>query len=324
MARRILRRGISGKVFLMLFHEYSLTPHLFHREILEKESEYALALASVLRDMKPNGLLADLNGSKWHEEVFERIEDLPERTRERIVRLLSALRDRNRIVRHVKVVKRDPQEESDWIETAIEEDRVKPYYVILHSGTSGIRKERVLSLVEFLDSDLWEERKSGHMFIQTETNLRKYLRDFLLYARSLEIMDPYLDPTTDRYARSLEVVASLYAKRRGKRMSGRRMTLHTRAPDRVSDRWKREARRKLKELERKYGHEIEMKMWRDPGKTWHDRYAISDQGGLQTSTGFDIRTKGESIWNVIDYGDVAKILSNFRENSSRMSLEMVV
>ena len=305
----------------MLFEEYSLTPQLFEKETLEKEPGIETLLSTLLRDMKTNGLLADLNAAKWHESVASRIEGLPHRSKERLEKLLEYLQGRNRIVRHEAVVKEDMGSEKDWLETALEEDRVKPYYAILHSPALATKEKRVMSLTEFQESELWARRKTSYVFMQTETNLRKYLRDFLSYARTLEMMDPYFDPTSDRYRKMLEVVVNLFGKRRGKPWKGVSIEIHTRFDSRKhGESFQRSATKILKELSRKHDRPISMKFWDDPYKMWHDRYMVTEQGAVSSSTGLDVRHKGESIWTIIDYSDIGRIVSNFRENSSRMSL----
>ena len=309
----------------MLFEEYSLTPQLFDEETLRRNGVPSVSISHLLYEMKVNGILADLDAEKWHEVVAEKMEGLSENSRNRLKKLMTLLRSRNRIVRHEEISKTPLEKEEDWIETALIEDGMKPYFAILHSGGVDTVGDRVFSLNDFMDSVLWEKRKPNHVFMQTPENLRKHLRDFLSYAQSLEVIDPYFDPTEIRFRESLEIFVSMLAKRRGKRISGRPIDIHTRdKSERNDERFIKDSRKLLKELERKYGHKLTMKVWIDERNAWHDRYLITDQGAVSSSTGLDIRRKSESVWTVIDYSDVGKIYTFFRENSSPMRLKYVL
>ena len=96
-------------------------PELFDASIINGDKRAEVILPQILNGMLKNGgLLANLNKDEWRRHVEERIEtlvyDFPD-LRDKLLKLISTLDDRNRLIRHPKRSKRrdDLITDQDWL-----------------------------------------------------------------------------------------------------------------------------------------------------------------------------------------------------------------
>jgi hypothetical protein len=319
MAGRLFRRGLRRKVLLMFFHEYAITPHVFAGNYCEMNVAVQKDLLYFLKSLRHNGLIADLNKEQWQKEIFRRFRELSPSLRDRLSHLLQQLKKHNRIVAHETIVAPKLIEERDWLEIAIREDSIEPYEALLYTGSFEATHEKAMTVEELMAREEDEETEGGVLLRQDEEGLEAALKDFLLYARKLTIIDPFFT-CNRRDDRALRIIAKLYAKRRGERMRNRRIVLHVRftrdqrtdmSSPAYRDRWIA----LFEELHSDYGHEITLNAWYDstPLKTIHDRFMITDQGGLHSGRGFGI-FQGESTWSLMSYDAMRKALNTFSPN----------
>jgi hypothetical protein len=303
----------------MFFREYAITPQVFGRSYCEADVAVQKDLLYFLKSLRHNGLIANLNREQWQREISRRFRELSPSLRDRLSQLLQHLKKHNRIVTHETIVTPELREERDWLEIAMQEDAIEPYSALLYTGNFEAPDEKVMTVEELMAREEDEEAEGSILLEQDEAGLEAALKDFLLYARKLTIIDPFF--TCNRMDhRALRLIANLYARRRGERMRHRRITLHVRftrdqrtdmSSPAYRDRWIG----LFEELHRDYGHEVTLHAWHDsaPVKTIHDRYMITDQGGLHSGRGFGI-FHGGSTWSLMSYDAMRKALNTFSPN----------
>jgi hypothetical protein len=141
-----------------------------------------------------------------------------------------------------------------------------------------------------------------------------------MYARKLTISDPYFTyHRNDEEA--LLLYAELFARRRGDRLKNRQLIIHTsyntkdKYVDIDSEIYKTKWVRLFRTIHERYGHRVTLNVWKDMNypKIVHDRYMITDQGGIQSGRGFSI-VDAESTWNLLENDDMRKCLNKFVSN----------
>ena len=304
----------------MFFDEYALTPHVFEKTYCESNLLVQKDLIYFLRGLKRNGLLANINKELWQREVFKYIQKLSPMLRDKLSSLLKELKKSNKLVLHESLTKESLESENAWLSLMLKEDEIKPYAALIQTGNIQSNSDKVTTLEMLLDSDEWHNNQDSCMVMQTKENLALYLRDFLLYARKLTISDPYF--TYNKLdEEALYIFAELFAKRRGLRMKNRKLIIHTSYNEKDynvdirSDSYKEKWIRVFQNIYEKYGHYVILNVWKDDNriKSMHDRFMITDQGGLHSGRGFGIMP-AESIWTLMTANTIRSCLNIYEKN----------
>jgi hypothetical protein len=157
------------------------------------------------------------------------------------------------------------------------------------------------------------------LLYQTLENMEKYLTDFLAYAKRLIIIDPYFTfgPDDDK---ALTLFSELFAKRRGNRMKNRKILIHifynkkdwNHDPD--TPEYQQKWSKLFQKIYEEYGHDIRLNIWND--KNMHDRYMITDQGGISSSNGFGVFASRKPHWSLLKTDEVREQLNYFIPNAN--------
>ncbi len=304
----------------MLFHEYALTPQIFSKEYCE-DRLFQKDLANFLKGLRKNSMLGNLNKEQWQREVKNELSLLPLSLRDRLMMLLQELSKYNRIVPHDSLTKdKNLEGEEEWLELMKEENDIEPYSAIITTENAKQIHTHHFTLEQLLEHPSWDNRKYSFIINQTKENLEKHTKKFLLYARKLTISDPYFtyNKNDDEV---LMLYASLFAKRRGKRLKNRQIIIHTsyNEKDRYVDVNSLEYKRKWVKVFRRiyeyFGHKTTLNVWKDENrpKLVHDRYMITDQGGIYSGKGFSI-DGAEFTLGLLENDDMRKCLNKFEAN----------
>jgi len=312
----------------MFFAEYSLTPHVFEKSYHERNTSVQRDLIYFLRGLKKSGLLGNINNEIWQQEVIKYLKTLPPMARDKLSYLLQELKKSNRLVTHEDSTKESLSDEYTWLKLMLEEDAIKPYSALVYTGNIKKPNEKTTILSDLIDSDEWNKSTGDYMFTHTRDNLKLHLRDFLMYAKKLTISDSYF---TYNYndVEALYIYADLFAKRRSLRMKNRKIIIHTSYNERdynvdiKSDSYKIKWSQVFKNIYNEYGHIVTLHVWKDTNrvKKMHDRFMITDQGGLHSGRGFGIMP-AKSIWTLLNSNVMRSCLNiheeNFDHNMKRM------
>ncbi|MBT5935429.1 hypothetical protein [Sulfurimonas sp.] len=301
-----------------MLYDFSCTPQLFTEEALNSDSSNFFFLQMFLKEVNKNGILADLNNGDWRKQVLQQINSLQPSHKDKLLHLLSNLKDHNLIVGHKKAELK-PSSEEEWIELAKISDDLEPFFSML----SLSKNDKTISLQSLFESDKWQdERLRTHYIIQNEVNLLQELKPILSYAKKVILIDPYFDTIRPKYRATLNIVAQELRSQRGNAQKGT-IEIHTRFKYGETDghKFKSSWERSSKEIFQKYGHICRLYQW-DKTDSWHDRYIITDQCGVHVGAGLDVREEGKSTWAKLEYSTLSDIVKDFRENSSSYELKL--
>jgi len=303
----------------MFLHEYAITPEVFSKEYCERDELTYRELIHFLKDIRKNGMLANINKNGWLKTVMQYRDKLSPTNRDKLSKLFNYLQDNHRIVEHATIVDENISSEMDWLKIAVKEDELSPYLAMLFTGNFEKPHNKVTTVEEFMEDDVVDSLKSGFEFFHTKENITKYITDFLLYAKKFTIIDPYFCYNI-RDEESLLLYAELFGKRRGERYKNKRIIIHTfyntkdKYTDPQSDEFKDRWIATCKQIEEKYTHKVTINFWNAP---MHDRFMITNQGGISSGRGFTLNDKLESYWALMDDSDLlVKKLNYFNQNAN--------
>ena len=304
----------------MFLHEYAITPEVFSKEYCERDDITCKELIYFLRDIRKNGMLANINKNGWLKTVMKYREQLSPTNKDKLSKLFNYLQDNHRIVEHATILDENISSEIDWLKIAVKEDEIKPYLAMLFTGEFKEEHPKIFTINNLFEQDIICSLKTGFEFYHTKENIKKYITDFLLYAKKLTIIDPYFCYNR-RDKESLLLYAELFGKRRGERYKNKRIIIHTfyntrdRFTDPDSDEFKDKWIATCKLIEEKYTHKVTINFWDD--NSMHDRFMITNQGGISSGRGFTLNDKLESYWALMDDSDLlVKKLNYFNQNAN--------
>jgi hypothetical protein len=307
----------------MLFHEYALTPQIFAKEYCE-DRLFQKDLVNFLKGLRKNSMIGNLNKEQWQKEVKKELSLLPLSLRDKLMQLLQELSKYNRIVTHESVTKEESiKDEEQWLDLIKNEDNIEPYSAIVSTENTDKLHTNHLTIEQLLEHPSWENRRYSFILNQTKENIEKHTKKFLMYAKKLTISDPYF--TYNRNDdETLLLFADLFAQRRGKRLQNRQIIIHTsyNEKDKFVDinslKYKIQWVRLFQKIYENYGHKVTLNVWKDENypKLVHDRYLITDQGGIHSGRGFTI-IDAESTWSLLENDDMRKCLNKFVANYAK-------
>lgn len=313
----------------MLYH-FAITPDAFEPAAVPATSREAVILIELLRGIADNGMLANLHDGAWQKtttDAFDR-ETTDPALRDKLSACLGVISDRNRLVRHpASTIYRD---ETDfcWLHRAVERHRTDPAYPFQgiistddYVQLSEIAETALVPLHQALDHNCWQGRSKSARFTKTEGQLRGHLKPILRYAQKVVLIDPYLSCRKERFFNTVQHCADLLGNRDGQR---RRGLIHIHAGDPQNDpesthrespndrlnQWAKE----LKPVIAQWGHKFEVFLWknRPAGKTFHDRYLVTDQCGVRAPGGLDFvedATRANiSSWSWLEPDEIQEIV----------------
>ena len=327
----------------MLYH-FSITPDAFEPAAIPPGGRERVVLIELLRGIADNGLLADLHAGAWHKKVtgqYESPECAPD-LRDKLRACMNLIYDRKRLIWHPKGSSRPDNDDFCWLHWALERhrgDAACPFKAVVATDAyielSEIADPVLIALDGALDHASWQDRPKSIRFAKTEVQLRSALTPILRYAERVTLIDPYMTCRKNRFFDTVQHCADLLGKHDGQQESGL-IQIHAGDPladsdpahresakDRL-DRWKQA----LKPVISQWKHKIEVTLWKDNpgGKTFHDRYIITDQCGISAPGGLDFSDDATranlTTWSWLEPPIIADIL--FREfNPSKRAYKLL-
>jgi hypothetical protein len=208
----------------------------------------------------------------------------------------------------------DPISDMDWLKLAMDSHLRIPFHGIILTGSliesSGVSCAAFIEFFSSLESQKWNEsRKRTASIKKSPLEYRATLMPILRHAKTLYLIDPYLNSQESRYLETIQLCSEVMGQRGHAPLKGRihiHAELKRQKPDGVSlsdclNDWDV----KLKPLMLRDGHHFKVFIWESlPGSvSMHDRYLITDQCAISLPGGLDCRvysTPNETDWNLMD------------------------
>lgn len=296
-----------------MLYEFALTPELFDASVVNTDNAGTI-LVQLLRGIEENGLLADLNRSRWSRYIGERIETPPQVLRDKVMACLKIIEDRHRLVRHPKCVSGNPGTNLDWLNLALESHQKIPFHAIILSQalmeSCGQENSSFVEFLRSLDSAQWESRRIRTLTLtKSLADYRAALAPILRHARSLALIDPWLNSQESRYFNTVTICSNMMGQRGHARLQGR-IHIHAEAGqqkpyNRTLTDYLNAWEQKLRILIAADGHRFKVFLWESlPGsQSLHDRFILTDQCGISAPGGLDCRSHSHANstdWSLLD------------------------
>ncbi len=314
-----------------MLYEFAMTPELFDSSVANSDNSSSVILVEILKGLIENGLLANFHKGRWVLHVRDqRVTSLSPKLKKDVITLLNTLRDRHRLPRHPKSVLYDPKTDQQWLNLALESHHRVPFHAIILSKTlmnnCGYNCNEFVEFSNTLDSEQWDlKRKRTLTLNKTKSDYRKALAPVLRHAKSLMLIDPWLNSAQSRFFDTVSICSNLLGQRGQARLHGR-IVIHAakihQKPDGATvkddlDTWGI----KLKPLINQDKHKFRVFLWEsiDHGETMHDRFILTDQCGISTPAGLDCRTHSHANstdWSLLDEHARSKRWKNYKPSTS--------
>jgi hypothetical protein len=261
-----------------MLYEYALEPALLNNW---KDFRYFTERFGVSR-----GRMIARYPNRWKRLVYESLANCGEIERKRIEEGLSRLDDRL-LTRHCEWNTR-----LDWLANAEAEHLHRPFHAILAKASPNLR--------DFvLDGDSVDETHplwnvgTTRAISQTARDMAACVALLLRVSKQIMFIDPHFRPQDLRYRRTLEAfLSAVLEKRNG--MLPTCIKIHT-GDSLGSDYFKTECQQRLPSLIPE-GIQVHIVRWRekDGGEKLHNRYILTDIGGISFGVGLDDGADGET------------------------------
>lgn len=217
---------------------------------------------------------------KWKRMVYEAlVEKKPsDLDRTRIEVRLKSIDDR------LLSNSRDYSPELPWVTNAVNQHSVKPFRAIITSGKNA--EPYLLTADEVDETNPHWRILTSRSVMRTADAMAEVVRPLLEISSEIIFVDPYFDPEKRRFRRPLERFLDAISTGTTKRIE-----MHFRDHDNTpffDDQFKQTCESKLAGI-LPVGLELRLVRWRERegGKRFHDRYILTNIGGLLFPTGLD-------------------------------------
>lgn len=275
-----------------MIHEYAIDPELVvawgkdrkdYRYFLD---EFGLGTSRFMAEFP--------NFKKWRKQFRQAWATAGDNEKTRIEALYMRITEKR-----VRRSDQDYDGNRTWLENAEEANRRHGFQAIL-SMENPRDHDRVLSATALNDlSDdhpLWHV-KSQDSCARTAREMADLLSPLLTNCMELHFIDPHFGPENTRHRRPLAEFLEKVVRLRHRRPGIKRIIMHTAVTDKSSEAsfFKRECEQKLPVLIPE-GLQLAIKRWRqrNGGEKLHNRYILTDIGGVKFDPGLDEGPDGES------------------------------
>ena len=209
----------------------------------------------------------------------------------------------------------------EWVDNALEEHRQRPFCAIIADNACGqspgiIREEDL----DEEDEPRWKAEVQRHID-RTATEMATCAETLLRNAKHILLVDPYFNPQAQRFRRPFEA----FLRAAGNRDPGipiERIEVHT--GDSAAGTKAFFDGECKKYLPRHIPSGLKVRLVRWDQNYLHNRYVLTERGGLKFSTGLDDHDGGTRSHDVVDLlapGPYAQIWGEYQRNNSTFPLK---
>ena len=252
---------------------------------------------------------------EWRKEVFQVAvaAGVGEMDKTRILESLKPDKTRHKVV----CFQRGYNTTLNWVDNALREHQNEPFRAIICSREEN-GCEEALSHDDCTDDHPLMDTPRSKNIIRTPEKIVEALLPIARVSKEIDIVDPYFDhrPGRGHYIETLKTLLESLAKSKGRVKSIR---IHYAAHDsyppaiEIAKSWNRLARNVVPE-----GYSLELHGWSEHtrGEDLHDRYFLTDIGGIMVGAGFSAEGPEQTaLFTLLDYRDVQELRERFSPTS---------
>ena len=279
---------------MALFSEYAVTPDVYNQNCYESSTVCDMHVRELQKTFLSEGIVRDLRNSEW--QKFFSISTIP--WHPKIRDFLKNLAIQGRLVPSAPALPYTPKNDREWCEEALKSKPSLNGIIVSDVIRKTYRTNSLVESVSRLSSSncRWWSPGDGSSTIRLRRNIDVYKEALILilrHATSIMFIDPHINnPKKDNYTHFIQLLKAM-----GKRTPNPIVEIHCKIPlssnpkkdqtsqedlmnqikEKMKTRFREEFESVLENLK------IEIFVW----DNFHDRYLISNLGGVLLPHGFD-------------------------------------
>ena len=309
---------------MALFSEYAVTPDVFNESCYDSPALCDAYFRQLLEVLLSEGLIRNLRNGEWQAFFSTHARPWHYRTKH----ILKNLADAGRLVPSDPALSHILQTDREWCNEALASHDSTPLDGIIVSDAieRTYRKNQLVESVNRLSQSTcawWEPTNSSLRLKRTICQYKKALKLILRHAKSIMFIDPYIYPAQSNYADFVQLIKA--ARNRPPRSPPPIVEIHSKIRN-ISGKNREETRQIMENTFRnEFGPVLsqsnlkaEVFIWDD----FHDRYLISNLGGILVPYGFDTSTSSTlTTWSRLGRSDRDDVQREFARGSSKHKLQ---
>ncbi len=261
-----------------MINEYALEPSLLSNW---KDFRYFVEQFGI-----PNGRLISRYPKIWKRLVYESLSECGDREKKRIEEALTRIDD--------KLLPRNNKwdNQKNWLANAEEEHERQPFHAIIARGNPR-KNTDVLEADDINESTLLWHNPTEIIIKRKANDMAQAVASLLRISKVIMLIDPHFGPEVARYRRSLhEFLVATINNRTIPAL--KTIEIHTSAKAK-RDYFRRECLKRLPSIIPD-GIEVRVIRWNElqGGEQFHNRFILTDLGGVAFRTGLDEGGEGET------------------------------
>ena len=235
----------------------------------------------------PKGRMISRFPKAWFKIVHQGISDeVPPRERTKIINALNKIKEQRSFSAF-----RNWDNDKDWNKNVIEQHELNPFYGIISNAINDEVNEVIF--FDELDEDHPHFKIDTSVKIKrTEDDMANTVRPFLIFGKEFKFIDPYFNGVNNRHVKPLIKFLETIVSRENK-VPIDRVEYHFN--DKIKD--KKFLEQNILTLENKIPNGIKIDFYSWPTSKMHDRFILTNLGGVSFGIGLDIH---EGSGNEVD------------------------
>ena len=282
---------------MALLADYAITPDVFDVTSYVNEEVCESRLELIREPMLTEGLVRDLRDGQWRSSFANPARAWHRWTKE-IIKKLAA---QGRLIRFPPMLRNPPVDEQGRCAEALDSRKVQAFtggIIVTKAGKDAYPNEPMVARIDRLRNAKWWVARSPSVHLsRTLVDSAKHLDPVLRFSKSIMFIDPYLDPTRDRYCDIGTIIEMAGRRQPPPRIEIHRVCYEGSGRERKypmmedPDYFERRFRDGFSNHLRAANLQAEVFVWDD----FHDRYLISNLIGILLPNGFDTTQDPNSI-----------------------------
>ena len=271
------------------------------------------------------GLVRNLRNGEWQAFFSTHTRSWHDRTKH----ILKNLAEAGRLVPGDPALSHTPQTDREWCNEALESHKITPLNGIIVSDPirSTYRRNQLVESVSRLSQSTcswWEPTNSSLRLERTISQYIDALKLILRHAKSIMFIDPYIYPAQSNYTDFVQLLEA--AGNRPPKSPQPLIEIHSKIRN-ISGKTKEETHQiRENNFRNEFGPVLSQSNLKAEVFTWddfHDRYLISNLGGIQMSNGFDTSSKPDDLttWSRLGRSARDDVQREFARESNKHKLQ---
>ncbi|MBN1351927.1 hypothetical protein JXJ21_21165 [candidate division KSB1 bacterium] len=296
-----------------MFYEYALIPDIFEVKNYSAANIFEHCLNPLKEVLLDHAVVRDLKRGEWSEYIWQNLTHWHPKTKE----LLKKLKKQNRLRLFNHCSGKHHACDTDWCVEAEFSHKIEKLdgIIISINNSDTFASNPLYSDIERLqNSSFWRSRSCSRRVSKNMADYVSASKILLGCSNSLMFIDPHIDPGKNQYSGFTDFFDEISKRYVRPHIEVHRVGWHTKDQKGApvfedNDKWKSTFKKEWEPKLSLLRMEVTVYIWDD----FHDRYLISDIGGISVAYGFDTsnRTDLKTTWTRLSRHDRDDIQREF-------------